>query len=47
MLAAAGFVDVVIAPKDASREFIRDWVPGRGVEDYVVSATIEGRKPAR
>jgi SAM-dependent methyltransferase len=46
MLAAAGFVDLVIAPKDASKDFIRDWVPGRGVEDYVVSATIEGRKPA-
>jgi hypothetical protein len=45
MLAAAGFVDVVIAPKDESRAFIRDWVPGRGVEDYVVSATIEGWKP--
>jgi SAM-dependent methyltransferase len=46
MLAAAGFVDVAIAPKDESRDFIRDWAPGRGVEDYVVSATIEGRKPS-
>lgn len=45
MLAAAGFADVVIAPKDESREFIRDWAPGRGVEEYVVSATIEARKP--
>jgi arsenite methyltransferase len=45
MLVAAGFVDVVIAPKDESRAFIRDWAPGRGVEDYVVSATIAGRKP--
>lgn len=43
---AAGFQDVRIAPKDSSREFIRDWAPGRGVEDYVVSATIEGLKPA-
>ena len=42
---AAGFVDVVIQPKDESREFIKDWAPGLGVEDYVVSATIEGRKP--
>lgn len=46
MLTAAGFVDVAIAPKDASKDFIRDWAPGRGVEDYVVSATIEGRKPS-
>lgn len=43
---AAGFCDVVIAPKDESRDFIRDWAPGRGVEDYVVSATIEGTKPS-
>ena len=40
MLAEAGFVDVRIEPKDASRAFIRDWAPGRQVEDYVVSALI-------
>jgi SAM-dependent methyltransferase len=43
----AGFVDCRIEPKESSREFIRDWAPGRGVEDYVVSATIEAIKPAR
>ena len=42
----AGFVDIRIEPKDESREFIKDWAPGRGVEDYVVSATIEAIKPA-
>ena len=42
----AGFTDVRIEPKDESREFIRDWAPGRNVQDYVVSATIEGIKPA-
>jgi SAM-dependent methyltransferase len=41
-----GFTDIRIEPKDASRAFIRDWAPGRGVEDYVVSATIEAVKPA-
>lgn len=46
MILAAGFADIRIAPKDESREFIRDWAPGRGVEDYVVSATIEAVKPA-
>jgi SAM-dependent methyltransferase len=46
MLAAAGFADVRIAPKDASREFIRHWAPGRGVEDFIASATIEAVKPA-
>jgi hypothetical protein len=45
-LAKAGFTDIRITPKDESREFIRDWAPGRGVEDYVVSAYIEAVKPA-
>ncbi len=45
IMADAGFVDIRIQPKDESREFIRDWAPGRGVEDYVVSATIEAIKP--
>ncbi len=47
MLQAAGFEAVCIQPKDESREFIRDWAPGRGVEDYVVSATIEAVKPRK
>jgi len=47
MMRDAGFVEIRIAPKDESREFIRDWAPGRGVEEYVVSATIEAVKPAR
>ena len=45
MISEAGFSAVRIAPKGDSREFIRDWAPGRGVEDYVVSATIEAVKP--
>lgn len=40
----AGFINIIIQPKDESREFIRDWVPGSKVEDYVVSAAIEGIK---
>jgi arsenite methyltransferase len=46
MMREAGFTDIRIAPKDESRDFIRDWAPGRGVEDYVVSAAIEAVKPA-
>ncbi len=46
-MSEAGFVDRRIEPKESSREFIRDWAPGRGVEDYVVSATIEAIKPVR
>lgn len=44
MLHAAGFEQVSITPKDASREFIRDWAPGSRIEDYVVSANIEAVK---
>ncbi|MFP3874900.1 MAG: arsenite methyltransferase [Thiohalophilus sp.] len=44
-LREAGFQAVRIAPKDESREFIRDWAPGRGVEAYVASAVIEASKP--
>ena len=40
-----GFEQINIAPKDESKDFIKDWAPGRGVEDYVLSATIEAVKP--
>ena len=46
MLQAAGFIDIEITPKDESREFIQDWAPGHGVEDYVLSAYIRAVKPA-
>ncbi len=45
MLQDNGFEQINIAPKDDSRDFIKDWAPGRGVEDYVLSATIEAIKP--
>jgi arsenite methyltransferase len=44
-LADAGFAEVRVTPKPESRELIATWAPGRGIEDYVVSATIEARKP--
>lgn len=44
-LAETGFVDIRISPKDESREFIREWVPGSTIADYVVSAAIEAMKP--
>jgi SAM-dependent methyltransferase len=46
MLQAAGFTEISITPKDESREFIQDWAPGHGVEDYVLSAYIQAVKPA-
>ncbi|MGD9044741.1 MAG: arsenite methyltransferase [Desulfobacterales bacterium] len=41
----AGFQDIKINPKEESRESIREWFPGRNLEDYVTSATIEAKKP--
>jgi SAM-dependent methyltransferase len=45
-LADAGFVDFRVMPIPESRELIATWSPGSGIEDFVVSAVIEGRKPA-
>jgi SAM-dependent methyltransferase len=43
LLSDAGFVDVKIEPRAGSRAIIGQCMPG--AEDYVASATIEGRKP--
>jgi arsenite methyltransferase len=45
MLRSSGFKDIRIAPKDSSRSFIREWLPGKKIEEYLVSATIEAVKP--
>jgi len=45
ILEGCGFENIRIAPKDESKDFIKDWAPGRGVEDYVLSASIEAVKP--
>ena len=44
-LTEAGFVDIRIAEKPESRELIQGWAPGLGIENHVVSAMIEARKP--
>jgi SAM-dependent methyltransferase len=44
-LIAAGFVEIRITVKSESRELVKTWAPGRGIEDYVASAAIEARKP--
>lgn len=45
-LAEAGFTNIAVTPKPESREFIRNWFPGTGAEEYVGSATIEATKPS-
>jgi arsenite methyltransferase len=45
LLQEVGFTETRITPKDESRDFIRNWAPEHGVEDYVVSAYIQAKKP--
>lgn len=45
LLETAGFENVRVHVDASSRDFIRDWLPGSHVEDYVASATIEAVKP--
>ena len=44
LLEKAGFKEISIEPKDKSREFIKDWAPNKGIENYVVSADIKAVK---
>ena len=45
MLQAVGFSDIRVEPKAESRELVREFFPGRGLENYFASATIEAWKP--
>lgn len=46
MLHEAGFREVSIDVKPESAAYIRDWIPGSGVEEYVASAVITASKRA-
>jgi SAM-dependent methyltransferase len=46
ILSQAGFEKIRIRPQAGVRELLREWLPGRDIEDYVVAATIEAVKPA-
>jgi C_GCAxxG_C_C family probable redox protein len=45
MLEETGFQDVKVTPLEASRDFIREWLPGKGLENTLASARIEAIKP--
>jgi len=45
LLSEAGFNRIRIQLKDESRDFVAEWVPGKKIDDYVVSGTIEAVKP--
>lgn len=44
MLRESGFTEISIQSKDESRTFIKDWVPGANVDQYIVSSVIKARK---
>lgn len=44
MLQSAGFHDIKVNPKENSKTFIKDWAPGSGAENFVVSADITAVK---
>jgi C_GCAxxG_C_C family probable redox protein len=45
ILETTGFQDVKVTPLEASRDYIRKWIPGMGLEDALASARIEATKP--
>ncbi len=46
MLQKAGFVNIRLYPKDNSKEIVRSWAPGKGLEEFVASYIIEAEKNA-
>ena len=45
LLKQAGFIRIRVTPKDESQELIREWAPGRNLEEFIVSAAVEAVKP--
>jgi len=45
MLQTSGFIDIIVELKGESREFIKEWVSGANLDDYIQSATIKATKP--
>ncbi len=45
MLTDVGFDDVRVTVQKRSHEVVAEWFPGRNIQDYVTSASIEAVKP--
>lgn len=45
LLSETGFEQIAVEPNPKSRDFIREWKPGQGLENCIAAARIEGRKP--
>ncbi len=45
MLEDAGFANIQVKPIEASKALINQWFEGKAIGDFVVSATIEAKKP--
>ncbi len=45
ILESMGFQSIQIRPKSDSSAFMKEWIPGTNITDYVVSSTIEAIKP--
>ncbi|OKP73643.1 arsenite S-adenosylmethyltransferase [Paenibacillus sp. P3E] len=44
ILKESGFTEISIEPKDESKAFIKDWIPGESIDQYIVSAVIQAKK---
>lgn len=45
MLEAAGFCNITIKDKEKSDDIVKGWNFGKGVENMVLSAYIQAKKP--
>jgi arsenite methyltransferase len=44
ILRKAGFEQIRVQPQADSRQFIKEWVPGKGIEQFIASANIQAVK---
>lgn len=45
MMEQSGFTQIRVEPKDESKNFLKEWLPGANIENYIVSAVIQAVKP--